>query len=53
MVLCIFCSTMCDPKTSGASSSYDNDGCYVSWRGDGQYFICSTIHPDSGRHLTR
>lgn len=31
----------------------DNDNSYVSWRGDGQYFICSTINPDTGKRLMR
>ena len=35
-------------KNGETSELYDNDKSYVSWRGDGQYFICSTIDSDTG-----
>ena len=38
-------------KSGSTSELYDNDKSYVSWRGDGQYFTCSTIDSDTGRKI--
>ena len=44
----------CTLKNSDTSELYDiDDKSYVSWRGDGQYFICSTIDSDTGKNSSR
>lgn len=39
---------VCFPKSSDTSVFCDSNNSHVSWRGDGQYFICSTFNSDAG-----
>ena len=44
---------LCTIKSDGTSGVCDNVKSYISWRGDGQYFICSTIDSDTGKFVYR